>query len=216
MSRVTKSDGWEAYSVRAGEQDMEWATIIIRGWQAPGNDGRPREIGEILVHSSYGSWAYQWGHLGQPFKEWLATMNDKHYVAGKFLGTNAYVFDGEKTLQGLRESILEARRAGDLPKSDARTIWDYVEENSVEMESSEDRFVDKMYDCMREADWQDLDRQSKYPATAPSRDARHFLEEPWERIQRGLNRQFATFWDLMIPPFQATLRQELEASKAAA
>lgn len=190
---VTKTTGFEAYNVRAGH---EWATILIRGWDANGNDGTPREIGEILIHSSYGSWAYQWGHLGMPFKKWLATCNDRSYVAEKFLGTDAREFDGKASVKNLRQSLLEYRRQGDITKNDARSIWDWIESNDGELEhGSEENFVRMLYECPSEADWQDADERPSFRilGTGPGRGARRFLGEPYDRPARSLNRQFASF-----------------------
>lgn len=197
MSRVTKSNDFEVYHVRAGYQDLEWATIAIKGWQAKGNDDRPREIGEILIHSSYGSWAYQWGHLGVPFKAWLAKTDDKHYIAGKFLADKAYKFDGEKTVKGLRERVIEWRKVGDLEKEQARLIWDWIEENELELETSVDSFVNRMYDGPRDCD--DMTRST----------GARFFEEPWEYTATSLDRQFDGFWTHVWPAFQQALREEL-------
>jgi hypothetical protein len=205
MIRVTKSTDYEVYHVRA---DHEWATIAIRGWQAKGVDDRPREIGEILIYSSFGSWAYQWCHLGEPFKPWLAGGIEMHYIAEKFLGSKAYVFNGERTVRDLRQSLLEHRRTGDITKADARAIWDFIDENESEMESSGDRFVERMHDCMSHADWPP--RNGRYSDAGPERGARHFLEEPWDRICTSIDHQFAGFWRTIMPAFQQALKDELQ------
>lgn len=206
---VTKSNDMDVYRVRA---NGEWATICVQGWQVPADKfcPEPREIGEILIHSSFGSWAYQWGHLGLPFKQWLVKTNDRDYVAGKFLGTKAYEFDGQKTVAELRKSLIEYRRTGDLTKNDAATLWEYINDNESELEHSADSFCQVMGDAYERADWQDLMTQQKYPERGPGRGARHFLEEPWERTSTTLNRSFAAFWRDIWPVFQGALRTELQ------
>lgn len=211
MNHVKKSEGWDVYSVRANH---EWATIAVNGWQGRGVDGRPREIGEIMIHSSYGSWAYQWGYLGQPFKTWLANTNDRSYIAGKFLGEKATVFDGEKTVRELQRDLLNARRQGDIEKEDARAIWDFIQDKQDEMEGSADLFVERMYDCTSNADW--TPRNGRYSDAGPGPGARYFLLEPWERIATSPDRGFVGFWDTIMPVFQQALRDELQAQKEAA
>lgn len=206
MNHVKKSEGWDVYSVRANH---EWATIAVNGWQGRGVDGRLREIGEIMIHSSYGSWAYQWGHLGEPFKLWLANTKDRSYIAQKFMGSEAYEFDGEKTVRELRADLLQHRRQCDLTKADARSIWDFIDAHESELESSEHEFVERMQDCTRWADWQDHEDE-------PGPGARYFLLEPWERIAKSLDTQFMGFWDTIMPVFQQALRDELQAKKEAA
>ena len=197
MSRVTKSNDFEVYHVRAGWHDQEWATIAIHGWQAKGNDDRPREIGEILIHSSFGSWAYQWGHLGIPFKQWLVKTDDKHYIACKFLGSKADVFDGEKTVKGLRERVIEWRRHGEFSREQARAVWDWIEENELELETSPDSLVNRMHDGP--SDCGDMTRST----------GARFFEEPWEHIRTSLDRSFDNFWQQMWPVFQQALREEM-------
>jgi hypothetical protein len=210
-SSVTKSDGWDVYHIRA---DYEWATIAVKGWQALGVDRQPREIGEIMIHSSYGSWAYQWGHLGEPFKKWLTEADDPSYIAGKLLGSKAKVFDGEKTVKRLRQSLLEHRMMGDINKGDARAIWDWIESNEPELESSEDRFVECMRDCEDEAEWPT--QTGRFEDATPGRGASYFLSEPWERIETSLDRSFVRFWEVLMPVFKQALRDELTAAKEAA
>jgi len=192
---VNKSTGMDVYRVRAGYKGYEWATICVQGWQATGNDGQPREIGEILIHSSYGSWAYQWGHLGLPFKQWLAKADDKDYIAGKFLGSKAYVFDGQKTVAELRHRVIEKRRNDVLNRDQARAIWNWIEEHADELECSGDRFCERM---------------SEGPSDCELSGAgARFFQEPWEWICTSLDHQFEAFWHKIMPAFQQALRDEL-------
>lgn len=207
--KVTRSNDMEVYRIR---HQGEWATICVQGWQATGIDGTPREIGEILIYSSYGAWAYQWGHLALPFKQWLAKADEPGYIAGKFLGANADVFDGEKSVRELRRSLLEHRRMGDLTKNDARAIWDFIEDHDDEMERSADLFCERMFDCVNQADWPP--RDGWYSDAGPERGARYFLEEPWERICTSMDHEFAAFWRVIWPVFSEQLRSELEAVTA--
>lgn len=185
-----KTDGFEAYTARA---QGEWATIIIRGWQSTGNDGKPHEIGEILIHSSFGSWAYQWGHLGLPFREWLPKA-ERAYCAEKFLGTKAYQFDGATSVRELRRHLLQYRRDGSLGKGDARELWDWIDDNECELETSENDFV-----------WALERADTEIVATD---QVRHFLSEPWEYLHETLNRSFARFWEVLWPVFVAQLKAE--------
>jgi hypothetical protein len=190
---VTKSTGWESYAVR---NNHEWATIHIRSFQSTGIDSNEREVGEIMIHSSYGSWAYQWGHLGRPFKEWIAKTTDRSYIASKFLGDKAYVFDGQKTVVGLRESLIEHRRDGSITKASAREVWDWIDDNEGQLESSERDFVDTMY--------------SGQTQIVMTKGLEYFFSEPWERLQTVLDWQFQGFWREIMPAFQQALRDELQ------
>lgn len=190
---VTKSTGWESYAVRNGH---EWATIHIRSWASLGIDDQPREVGEIMIHSSFGSWAYQWGHLGQPFKEWIAKTTDRGYIGRKFMGGEAYVFDGPKTVAGLRESLLERRRDGGITKATAREVWDWINDNEGPLESSDREFVNTMH--------------TGETQIVMVEGLKYFFSEPWERLQTVLDWQFQGFWREIMPAFQQALRDELQ------
>lgn len=198
--------------LRGGPGDYEWVTICWQGWQATGNDGTPRECGEILIHSSFGSWANSWGHLGIPFDKWL-TKAERGYCAEKFMGGKAYKFDGEKTVKELRNSLLKRRQDGDITKNDARSIWDYMDEFEDELTSSADLFCTGMGRCYSEANWEDV-AENKYCECGPGNGARRFLQEPWERIATSLDNQFAGFWRDMWPVFVDHLKAAAASPEA--
>lgn len=198
QTSVTRST-METYHI---QHQGEWATIAVKGWQATGNDNTPREIGEILINSSYGAWAYQWGHLGLPFKNWLAKTEDSRYIAEKFLGTKARVFDGEKTVRELRRRLIEWRRQGDLDKDAARAIWGWIEEYESELESSDHEFCDRMFSGPRDCECE------------RNRKASRFFEEPWEHMATSMDRSFASFWRVIWPVFQQELQRELMPAAA--
>lgn len=200
-----RTEGFEAYTVRAG---MEWATILIRGWQAQSIDGQPQEIGEILVHSSFGNWAHQWAHLGEPFKKWLLDA-ERDYMAVKFMGAKAYVFDGEKTVAELKRCLLHTRSMDGISKNDARTVWDWIDENQIEMQTDERSFVDVMQRCVTNAQWLDKAPAHLLWDTQPNDKTLPFLAEPWERLRTSLDHGFANFWRLLMPVFREHLRDEI-------
>lgn len=192
--------------VRGGFDGAEWATICWQGWQATGVDSRPRWCGEILIHSSFGSWANSWGHCGVPFDQFLMKI-ECDYCAGKFMGSKAYVFDGEESVRNLRSSLIEHRRTGDITKNDARAIWDWIDENDLGLENSDSEFVNLLNNCAREADWQDPLTGRPDWDTGPGRGARYFLEEPWERISTSIDKQFEAFWRDLWPVFLEHLKK---------
>lgn len=193
-NRVTIDTTGQTYRVRTAGQ--EWATIVLFGWQAIGNDGTPRECGEILVNSSFGQWAYSWGHMGMPFKRFLLKA-ECHYVAGKFMGVDAYKFDGELTVRELRKRLLRYRQKGQLNKDEARQLWDYIEEREFELESSTHDFVGAMQQAETEL--------------VATKAVRRFVQEPWEHLATSLDIQFAGFWREVWPVFLEQLKAECEA-----
>ncbi len=163
--------------------DAEWATICWRGWTATGVDGKPRECGEILIHSSFGSWGHAWHHLGIQFDQWLPAA-ERAYCAEKFMGSHAYKFDGVKTVLGLRQHLLEKRLYGELTKAQARKVWDWIADNEDQLEAGSDMFCMTMQDGYALCD-----------------GAKSFFEEPWEMIRKSLDPSFASFWEQLWPVF---------------
>lgn len=192
-NRVHKDASGEAYRIRTAGH--EWATIVLFGWQSTGNDGTPRECGEILINGGFGQWAYSWGHMGVPFKQFLLKV-ERGYIAGKFMGSKAYKFDGELTVRELRQRLLAWRQCGDLDKEEARQLWDYIEERQVELESSTHDFVGAMQQAETEL--------------VPSRALLRFLQEPWEHLAESLDIQFVGFWREIWPVFLEQLRLETQ------
>lgn len=84
----------EIYKIRK-ENSSLWADISL---DYNGNAGR------INISSDYGDWQYYWGACGEPFKDFLISLNI-HYAANKF-GADKY-FDHEKTMARLKSRIEE-------------------------------------------------------------------------------------------------------------
>lgn len=113
----------EAYRV---QKDHEWATIVVQGWQRNGS-GRASdtlmEQGEILVHSSFGSWGHQWCNLGRSIKPFLAGVSFD-YLMGKLLPGELREFDFAASLDSWKKHLKAARRCRDLDAEQFREIWD--------------------------------------------------------------------------------------------
>jgi len=195
---VTKTTNAEVYSVR---KDYEWATIMLRCWSRPANVGTPHEgtyyCGEIMIHSSYGSWAYTWTACCEPFKASLLDA-EFDYVFTKFMGTKLQVWDGEGSVKSLRGRLLDYRKWGDITKDEARALWDEIEANEAELESSSHDFVECAYRIARDID---------------SRGVTRLLSEPWELTDTQPDHQAVGFWRVLWPEFTQALRAEVAAEQ---
>lgn len=90
-------DTFEAYRIR---NKGEYATICVRSWsRRTATD--IMYCGEILIHSSFGSWANQWTACAVPFPKFLAT-SDFDYIFEKFMGSDLRVFDVEATYKQIK------------------------------------------------------------------------------------------------------------------
>jgi hypothetical protein len=190
VSTVRRDTSAQTYRIRV---DYEWATIVLFGWQATGNDDTPRECGEILINSSFGQWAHGWGHMGVPLKAFLLDI-DRGYAAGKFLGSAALKFDGNLTVRQLQMRLLSWRKEGQLDRYEARQVWDYIEASEDELKCSANDFVNAM--------------QYGQTELIPTKAVRRFLQEPWELLASSIDIQFAGFWREIWPVFLEQLRSE--------
>ena len=125
---VTKSTR-ECYEIREISR-AEWANITLTTWQRIANIGTKHEHtnygGEIVIHSSYGTWGNIWSACGVPFKEFLQHV-EFDYAFGKFMGSDLNAFDGEKSLRELRRKIIDDRKHTELTREGARALWDSLD-----------------------------------------------------------------------------------------
>lgn len=187
-STITKST-MERYAIRVGH---EWATICVREFisSVPTSDRDPYFGGEILINSSFGSWANTWGACGRRFKKFLTEV-EFDYTFGKFMGTRLRVFDGEGSVKQLRQRLLDARRHDEVSKEVARDCWDAIEDKEGELEDSGNSFVDGVFDIRRDL------KPDLFP-------------EPWNLITQRYDHQAEGFWREIWPVFKAELQRELE------
>jgi hypothetical protein len=216
MPSITKDTGFTVYRIRGGHGDHEWATIALRAWRVDGtklSGGEPRECGEIMIYSSFGSWAYQWGHCGVPFYRFLVGA-DMDYVFTKFMGADLTEFDGDGSVKALRQQVIEHRRFNGWSKETARALWDAIEDRSLQLEASERDFVEACHEISSEFDEDGIGRILNRGADAD--DIRNFLSEPWERTTTRIKPAARGFWRDLWPHLVAQLRTELEAEAVTA
>lgn len=91
----------------------------------PGKSGWARiwitDDGCISIMSDWGNYGYWFGSPGCEFRAFLVGCDDD-YLGNKFAGGKTE-FDGEGTVEAIRERILYLRREGRLSKDVARSEW---------------------------------------------------------------------------------------------
>lgn len=193
----------ECYEVRA---NREFANITIDCWDRIANRGTKHEgtyyCGEIVIHSSFGTWGHIWSACGQPFKQFLIEA-EFDYVFTKFMGSELSCFDGEAAVREVRREVLEQRRRGELSKDQAREAWDLVTFEEGRIETSESDCGYALQDIAAQ-----LDRDH------PMHD---YFADPscWPRATKH-DIQAVGFWRELWPLFVAKLRQEIEPAVKAA
>lgn len=169
----------EAYRVSA---NGEWATIVVQGWQRPdgGASLPPMEQGEILIHSTYGSWGHYWTHLGVPVKQFLVGTSFDYFM-GKMMRGSLREFDFAASLSLWKQHLVEARRTRQLTGEQFREVWDEScrpERVSVEL------FVDRL-ERSRPVELRDhplWDSLGSYVVARNSSQAMGFWRDLWPKF----------------------------------
>lgn len=131
--------------------------------------------------SDYGDYAFFWTHAGMEFRRFLVRTN-ADYVAGK-LAHGLTVWSADKTVENIKDLIVQHRRGGDWTKEQAREEWDLLESN----------------DFTGEAGFIQWTRESS-------------ISDAWE-LASGNNTptQIVAFSETVFARFQQVLRDELAA-----
>lgn len=185
MNKVTKSMV-EAYRV---QRDGEWATIVVQGWQAPGTGASSKmmEQGEVLIHSSFGSWGHQWGNLGRPLKQFLVdtTMD---YFMGKMVPGRLREFDFDSSRALWQRHLVAARRSRSLTADQFLEVWD---ESCNSNDCGVEMFIHRLgssrpLELSDHPLWQDL---ANYVICRDSPAAASFWRQLWPLFVEQLHRE---------------------------
>lgn len=188
----------DAYAIR---KNLEWATICVVEFPSRQVDSHKSEKycvygGEILIHSSFGSYGYSWNNLGEPFRRFLVNV-DFGYLFSKLKGGDLFIYDGEKTFQEILQRVLDNRLEKAICKSAARSLWDALQDERERIESSIHDLVDVARDI-----------QSSY-CREWDYSIMRLLNEPWEYAAKKYDGQCEGFWRKLWPLFRHELQSEL-------
>lgn len=188
--RVRDGGPAEVYSIAA---DGEWATVVLRDLGSHTAHGHTSWAGEILIHSTFGTFGHYWGSMGESLRPFLIGLNFG-YWAGKLAGNASRVFDREATWKSIRERVLEVRREGDLTHEEARSLYDdLVDEEEEHGGDDSHSFVEGVQSVARASD---------------VGQAETILSEPWEYIRTKSDPQLVGLWEQLWKPFMEYLKTE--------
>jgi len=184
----------EIYEIR---KHGEYANISLREWSKP---ELQQFGGEMMVHSSFGSWAYTWGATGQPFKHFLARLTFD-YMMGKLMGPETEVFDAEASIKNAMKELIQARRDEKWDKDAVREAYNELGEH--------------LSSSMSQADFGYICRTlSEIVAeTADENGCDNIFYEPHYMMATKVNPQAKGFWEHLWPEFVATIKKEIESAR---
>ncbi len=148
----------------------------------PGKSGWARiwitDDGCISIMSDWGNYGYWFGAPGCEFRLFL-TGCDGDYLGNKFCGGKTE-FDGEETVEAIRECILRLRRDLRLTRDDARREWRALPGS---FDTAED------FGCwVRETTIQDAYELSRY---VRPHAVRQFMKQAWPLFVAQLKTELA-------------------------
>lgn len=144
---IREAKGPRAYEVRSGRQYLSALEDgDVRQWSEYHLILIDERTGYVTIEGGYGTFAYGWPNIARGEESVHAFLYDLHfdYFMGKAAKQAWRVSDLDATLKELRGEIIEDRRRGDLDASDARQLWDDLEE--CEPCSSDDEFLRHLFD----------------------------------------------------------------------
>lgn len=112
----------------------ESATIALGDWANPKADGKPVTYsGELLVHSTLGSFSYIGHCCTVPFKQFLANIDFNGFVQN-CLGRAYQEFDSQETVAKLKRAVLYLRRSKVYRSQTAWDLWEKLDAQRSEAE----------------------------------------------------------------------------------
>lgn len=181
------------------QHQSEWATIALREWtRDPAPERGPIYCGEILIHSSYGAWAYTWTSCGSPFRTFLAEI-DFGYAFSKFMGHGLREFDANASLAAIQRKIIDLRRSRDISEKTARMAYACVDNKAGYIDNTSE-FITACDDIRSELQADDTPE----PALIA------LFVDPWdsEFTRHRSNPSAVAFWNKLWGPFIDALKSE--------
>lgn len=124
MSATVSTSPATCYTVRNG---WAWAHIFVQHGMAQEERG-PRYWVHVSILSDYGDFGYCWSHIGERWQAFLAGISFD-YAMQKMMGPR---FSEHLSLDDCkakaRELVLDRRRNDGLTKTEARELWDAVDD----------------------------------------------------------------------------------------
>lgn len=188
MNYTVQKTTADVYKIRIKDR-FSWATITIRQWV---------EGGSIDVQSDFGSYSYSWTSIGpRDFRAFLMGLDYGYFMEKAARGSRGYRFSPERTIEGMKQFVIERRRGGDIDSATARAGWEAIEDLDVDIVmETESWFVASV-----------LDRSDLFELFGGDYDSIPLRSERCP--------QCAGFWNEIWPIACETWREELALNGAA-
>lgn len=144
-----------------------------------------KESVTVSTTGSYGEYGYHWNATGPDPRAFLQHVSFE-YVAGKFKGNNAYVFDKQTQETAMKRELLAMRRSEAIDKEEAREVWDEVEAIMTESNTSNE-FIRELYERDHAFDvLYDSDHGAVQAAEMPDPQLVGFWRDVWKPLMAHL------------------------------
>jgi hypothetical protein len=144
---VTKEPPMERYKIR--DQHGQWAAnIVLRDYERTNNAGDPLHGGEIMINSDYGAYAYSWGNMGSPLKDFLCRIG-RNYIITKLTNGKDTEFDFDTSLKAVKKEIRRMRKKHEITRAEAQCAMEDLPSD----DEGQDQFIRRLWDMDLFKDW---------------------------------------------------------------
>lgn len=158
------------YQIRA--ENSEWARVVI-----------DPSTGLFLCYGGTGNYNFSWAAPGPDFFDFLQELNFD-YAMGKFLGNEKHL-NVQKSVQAMREYVLDYRRDATLTAAKARELWDAATELAGEYHAHLPAALEKSAFARHYSQWYDLLRYDHGP------QAKWFWQLIWQPLMLHIKQAHA-------------------------
>ena len=162
--------------------------------------------GEVLIHSSFGSFCHYWSNVSVPFKEFLVSVSYESFMR-KTLGLSYRVYCQDATSELFKQMLAAHTAANDITQAQADSLMaEYLSELSQsDMPHTNVGYVQTIDRLVESDEVQSLLTADQIETV--------FAES---RLLQGMkpNPQAVGFWQVLWPELRAELLKELEQAKS--
>lgn len=106
----------------------EWADIAVsQGRHDSELFGRDNGWVTVNILSTYGSYGHHWGSIGSgSWWEFLHSLDKDYFLKKVMKQSDMWEFSSDKTLECMRQHVIEYRKDCSIAKEEARAGWDVI------------------------------------------------------------------------------------------
>lgn len=182
---------YEITSTKTSNVDKIHVRFAHWGWVDFYLEDMKPGVGQLVINSDWGCWAYGWGAMGDThtLASFILQADNSYIIHKLMLGQKTTRFDAERTIVKWKREIMRERHLQDLSADKARELWDeLVQWSKWDMPDDEVMFIEHLPTCIEE--W--------------------LGHEPWEHTEHELNSTYCNLDEVIMPALRCVLQARQE------